>query len=341
MKTKDIRIDIIRGIGIILMVLGHSHCPGTYYIYLFHMALFFILSGYCYKTSHTDSFKGLLRYGFKKIIRFYVPYVIFNTILVLIDNFVFKRGLDTKSLIHVIISGFFMNHGSTLSGAFWFLRIMLMLLITYGVIDFILKKIPHIKKHTMVYHSVIAVIFLAMGYICSRNKFMFLGIERVMSYYILFHMGRMFKEYATAKLNHPKRIIVIVVSFITLVVCRQFGEIDLDINRYVNPVFLLITSIAGWLLIYEFSYYCTLLKWLYKPLCVIGNNTMAVLIFHFLCFKGITYIQILIYDLPKSYINAFPVLYNMPLWWLAYTIVGLGIPVGISLLYKKLIPHQK
>lgn len=36
-------IDVIKGYGICLMVCGHSGAPFTDWIYLFHMALFFIV----------------------------------------------------------------------------------------------------------------------------------------------------------------------------------------------------------------------------------------------------------------------------------------------------------
>lgn len=323
------------------MVLGHSHCPGTYYIYLFHMALFFILSGFCYKTSHTDSFKELMRYVYKKFIRLYIPFVVFNSIFIVVDKLFFYRPINKQDVLHLIFQGFLMNHGSTLSGAFWFLKIMLMLLITYGFFDYILKKIPFTKKNTLIAHSVISVIFLAMGYFLSRQRLIIYGIERVMSYYILFHIGRLFKEKLTFNLNHIKRILLMVVSFVILVICKRFGNIDLDINQYVNPAFLLITSLAGWFLIYELAYYLNLPKWTSKLLSVIGTNTMSVVIFHFLMFKGVNYIQIMVYNFPKEHINAFPVLINRPFWWILYTLVGVAIPVGISLLYKRLIPHQK
>ena len=254
MKTKDIQIDIIRGLGIILVVLGHSHCPGTYYIYLFHMALFFILGGYCYKTNHTDTFKNFLKFSYKKIIRLYVPFVVLNTILVLIDQFIFNRGMDTKWLFITIANGFILNQGSTLSGAFWFLKIMLLLLLTYGLIDYLLKRIWDSKKKTMIAHSILSVIFLSIGYICSRKGLILWGFDKVMSYYILFHMGRIFNEQAYPVISHAKRIIIMTASLATLIICRRFGNIDLDINQYVNPLFLLITSISGWLLIYEMAY---------------------------------------------------------------------------------------
>ena len=49
MKKKTDRIlwvDIFKGILIVLMVLGHSKSPILNYIYAFHMAAFFFISGY-------------------------------------------------------------------------------------------------------------------------------------------------------------------------------------------------------------------------------------------------------------------------------------------------------
>lgn len=45
-KQRDTVLDAMRGIGIVLMVVGHSGFGGSDFIYLFHMALFFMLSGY-------------------------------------------------------------------------------------------------------------------------------------------------------------------------------------------------------------------------------------------------------------------------------------------------------
>lgn len=41
MQKRNLVIDILKGLGIILMVAGHSGFPFTRFIYLFHMAIFF------------------------------------------------------------------------------------------------------------------------------------------------------------------------------------------------------------------------------------------------------------------------------------------------------------
>ncbi len=47
-EKRNNAIDIAKGFGIILMVIGHAEMPGILNrsIYLFHMPLFFIAAGY-------------------------------------------------------------------------------------------------------------------------------------------------------------------------------------------------------------------------------------------------------------------------------------------------------
>lgn len=53
-------VTIAKAIGIILMVVGHSGLGGypIRFIYLFHMPLFFFLSGYCFKESYLEGLKN-------------------------------------------------------------------------------------------------------------------------------------------------------------------------------------------------------------------------------------------------------------------------------------------
>ena len=50
-QTRNNYISIAKAIGIILMVAGHSGCPALInnFLYLFHMPLFFVCSGYFYQ----------------------------------------------------------------------------------------------------------------------------------------------------------------------------------------------------------------------------------------------------------------------------------------------------
>ncbi|MCF0193574.1 MAG: acyltransferase family protein [Bacteroidaceae bacterium] len=48
-------IDWAKARGIILVVLGHMHSPLSHWIFVFHMPMFFMISGYLYKHTGTVS----------------------------------------------------------------------------------------------------------------------------------------------------------------------------------------------------------------------------------------------------------------------------------------------
>ena len=70
-KQRDPVLDSMRGIGIVLMVLGHSGFPGTGFIYLFHMALFFMLSGWLFSLRG-----GLVHFAKRKVVTLWLPFVL-------------------------------------------------------------------------------------------------------------------------------------------------------------------------------------------------------------------------------------------------------------------------
>ena len=52
---RDPSFDILKGLGILLMIMGHVGFGELFskYIHAFHMPLFFLISGYFYKTCYT------------------------------------------------------------------------------------------------------------------------------------------------------------------------------------------------------------------------------------------------------------------------------------------------
>ena len=70
----DNSVSFAKGIGIILMVLGHTYFSvyGFRFIYIFHMPLFFFVSGYCFREAHLKDFRT---YAGKRIKRLYIPFI--------------------------------------------------------------------------------------------------------------------------------------------------------------------------------------------------------------------------------------------------------------------------
>lgn len=70
-KTRNIAADIMKAIGIILVIIGHSTSNGRYLIYTFHMPLFFLLSGCFFHNGNKLSV--IIRKGFNRLI---IPYIV-------------------------------------------------------------------------------------------------------------------------------------------------------------------------------------------------------------------------------------------------------------------------
>lgn len=62
MERKNLAVNYCKGLAIVLMVLLHSSrwIESSFighWICLFHMPLFFIMSGFCFKEKYLDDFK--------------------------------------------------------------------------------------------------------------------------------------------------------------------------------------------------------------------------------------------------------------------------------------------
>jgi fucose 4-O-acetylase-like acetyltransferase len=67
-------IDIAKGIGIIAVVYGHTFTSLGLYIYIFHLPLFFVISGFLYASKDKEP---LMPYVKNKIHSLLIPYFIF------------------------------------------------------------------------------------------------------------------------------------------------------------------------------------------------------------------------------------------------------------------------
>lgn len=98
MKQNDDSVSIAKAIGIILMVIGHSGCPVGmhHFLSMFHMPLFFFLSGYCFKAYYFDHKKEYLK---KRLKSLYLPYVKWAIVFLLLHNIFFRLNIYNPSVL--------------------------------------------------------------------------------------------------------------------------------------------------------------------------------------------------------------------------------------------------
>ena len=351
-------LDIAKGLGIIFMVLGHAGCPYPIkkFICFFHMPLFFIISGYVFKDIYFTNFENVKLLFFKRIKSLYLPYVFCNLIYVLFNNFFIKINfytvnskfllseygnefglseiLSLKDLVIKIFYIFLFSGGSQLGGATWFLRTLFWITIGFCFFAFILKKLIKNEKIFYIIGALICIICLLIGFYFSNINFNFYNIGTMFSVILLFYIGFIYKE----KFNFIKiDFLKFILSFIVLLLfCFILNKYYIIVqNFYYNPVFLISTSIAGFIFTMYISEFISKLRFLSNILDYIGQNTISILCLHLLCFKIITLLQVLIYNQPDYMLAAFPKLYSYNYWWVLYAIVGICGSLLISFIYRK------
>lgn len=145
MIKRENWIDIAKGIGIIIVVMGH-YLPKTElttYIYWFHMPLYFFLSGYTAKKH--DNYFAFRVWSLKKIKTLLIPYISFGLLLIVFQNLIrlingsFQFNSFIKDGVRLIYGG------QMLTGyfaVFWFVTCLLITQLVFSLIVLYVKKTP-------------------------------------------------------------------------------------------------------------------------------------------------------------------------------------------------------
>ncbi|WP_420852164.1 acyltransferase family protein [Paenibacillus hamazuiensis] len=79
---RIIHIDILKGLGIIFVVMGHIFDPFSWFpVYSFHMALFLFASGYLYKPNHESN---IITFFKRRVINLLIPYFSYNVFFAIV-----------------------------------------------------------------------------------------------------------------------------------------------------------------------------------------------------------------------------------------------------------------
>lgn len=356
-EGRDLSLDLVKGLGILLMLYGHVRGPFYSFVSLFHMALFFIASGCLYANKNAENFKAVWQYSLRKLKHLYLPYVCYMIAFILLRNifldlnvytddpaFLEAEGLEeayqvlfskyslTETITNVLKALLARADTQQVGGALWFLITLCELTILYNFIEYVLEKIS--KKYTMVLQTCVAILFLAVGYYCDLTDTSFGGLNKVFSCYILFQLGVLIKRYDIMRFLQKlwANILTIVLSFLILVFGYNTGKISIVSNQLENPVFFLVMSIAGWCLIYSIVLLLQRIPHtepLQRGIAYLSRHSVPILALQFLSFKLVNALIVLLYDMEPYMIAAFPVLKESGAWWLLYLIVGIAVPLGL------------
>ena len=365
---RNENIDIIKGICIILMVLGHTpfiEMPGCGFMYVFHMAIFFIASGFLFNDKYTDNYKLLGKFYVKKINGLWLPFFLFTEAYILLNNLFLdlhiyitnvpigfdqnlsyfqSQYLTLKNIILSVPYTLIMDNATHMGGALWFFQVLFYVLILYATCDYLFKKITKRKTIRLVLQGIISIGLLSFGYYCSLNDIFRYSFGRIASVYVLIYIGVLIKEFnlieRLSQINHRwlmNSLIFVINLLVILFRGFNIGSVGIDKNVYVNPLFFIFVSILGWFMMTAISNILIYLNLrINNILEYISQRSVSIIALHCLCFKIVSFIGISVYGMDIRYLAASNSLLKDGLWWIAYTIVGITVPLLLDFIYLKI-----
>ena len=333
-------IDMLKGIGIGLVVIGHSGFAYSNIIYLFHMALFFIVSGYCYKEKKIS----MGSWAKKKLKPLWIPNFVSVLIVCLMTNVLLSLHIVSvdayppftlKNFIVCVIKAFLFSGGSQLLGANWFFRTLFWGLLLYEITNRLLLRL---NKNKWVLVFTICLVFLMAGWGFTRQ----LGhgmYFNLLSVPILLEMGRFIRSKDLINRYKNKRYTVACsfCFFVGLVILSKFGSITMNYNVIVNPLFFLACSSLGFFLCAGIADFVLRHSGKIGVFTIyMGKNSLIIMLLHFISFKVITLLQIVLSGDSIEKLTSYPVYVSSNGWWIAYSIAGIGIPCLLAMLWGKL-----
>ena len=358
MKQRDVVIDIMKGLAILIIVLWHADSPFGQYLKPFHVGVFFMISGYLVNDYFTQNIKGIGQLSVKRLKSLIIPFIFFNAVCLFLNNMFIKlhiyispvelNGLSKadhtvknmyslKSIFSRSLNVVFNGGAGGLAGATWVLKALFFIVMISAALHFIVSNIADKNKRNIII-IVMAFIFLLAGfYLSQKNCMLMIGI--VCTNLILYEIGYMICVY---KKNNEilagniwTRIIIVLICIAVVFVSRHYGNISYANNEYHNPLILILSACAGWVLILNLAMIIRKNASITKVMSYVGRNTLPILCMHFFAFKFVTLFQIWFYKDSVLELSSFPVFRSGGIWWIVYAAVGIVIPLGINVLYQK------
>lgn len=349
-QTKHVKyMDLVKAFGIIAVVLGHAGGPLGKYVYLYHMALFFFVSGYFYRDYLSEQPWTMIK---KRITGLYLPFVLYEMVFVLLHNTLYRMNIyndrfgfgegphshlySFSELVHKFNSTLFFGEEEQLLGAFWFIMVLFFSSVIFGLVSWFTHNFVH--KDSEYIRALIIIAISGYGFYCITIDKHFPKLLEL-SYILvgLYYLGYLFKKFEHKIVFN---VYYVIAAVALLYLNGQYGDISVRGFKFQSPAFFLACSVLG---IYINIYAAKVVAERYNPrvLYYIGANTMVIMALHFLAFKVVNLAQVIIYDNPLARVATFPVLESQNGWWIVFTVVGVVLPAAAKYGWQRLVAAVK
>lgn len=343
-KERDSLIDVVKGIGIISIVIGHASWEISIagykfavgpFVYLYHLAVFLFCSGCLYK----DNYETFEQFIAKKIKGLMYPFITYSIIYLCCRNIFLGLGiLDGKKFtlgelaIHLTNIVTF-NSINELLSAFWFVPMMFFSIIIFAAIRFLTRWIEMIRLRE-ISRCVLYVVVGLVGLYTTEQQYGLLYNMQI-SYLLLpvLAIGYYFNKH-----NGKRFVNIFGLGFVTIIMIfvlkSDIGIIELSKFMIINKYLFYPVTFCGIYFCLGVAKYITRIKVVEKALSCAGRYSFDIMAMHFLAFKLVDFVvcnfrgeQVVLSVFPHSYVELWPL----------YYIIGVVFPIIVRIVFDKIV----
>lgn len=251
MKERIPQLDFLKGVFILLMVTFHLSLIDPMWkkaVYTFHMSAFLIISGYLANVE-----KNLKDFN-KGILKILVPYLLFESLYLLMVFFLGKTMHTTCSIRELTVLSFIDSIAEHPIGTYWYLHTLLICTCVY----YIVYRAMKLTKMTALIIAGLALYGLSVllsGFKWSNSIYFLIGV-------CIMRSGRSFTETIPAS------------GFAVLPLCILFASPDNYVKGSLAGVSITLLVIS--LLLFFFKYSTENIR---RFFCYLGHNSLAIVVF--------------------------------------------------------------
>ncbi len=285
MHNRYVHIDIARGLGILLVVLGHNwivfNPKGELFnvIYSFHMPLFFMLAGLFFRQG--TSLGGLAWARLDTLIK---PYLV--TLLLFAAALQATGNLQAADYLHRVLHGsgeglrhLYGEEGQTVYWSpLWFLPHLFALSIT----AWLAVTLARAAKLTQVQRFIAVALLFLIGLLIinpDNPTGLPLSLDLLPITLALFLVG-----YAARNLllTFKPSLLVCTAALLVFCLCHLFWDETIDLNRrlYGNPLLSTIQVGTGIYLLMALACLLGTRPWIARVMAYVGEASLVILVFH-------------------------------------------------------------
>ena len=346
MAQRDEYWDVVKGLGTILVFVGHTGAWLTPYVYMYNLVIFFFVAGYFYKERYTPDPFG---YMGSRLQRLWWPCVQYALFFVVIHNVMLRAGLytllpgipmatpqvwyDAAGFVAAAANALMLQPLEDNAGTLWFFNMMMLDLCLLVSLRHVAVWCRQRWQQELVMLAGTLALYAAGCLLIRRGIVVAHFIPVGLVLFLLVYLGWVYQP-LNARLQQLRWLWPVTLLLGALVVygvrVHTGASVELSAGRIIGPKWFALVSVSGIILHLSLCRATMLLPWLRRAISCVGRHSLHIIALNFLSFKVVNALYIAVHGLSWDLMASSPVV-DYPqatgMWWVLYVICGTLLPL--------------